>query len=250
MILAQTDLSLPIAAAAAAGITAGWLITFLVARGKQAALKQRIKSELARANEQDVMLSQLRAETKELNQLLAKAQSSLEYEMKAAAEKQALLDRAEEKLTHTFKALSSEALKASSEQFLQLAKSSLATQTEQAKGEIEKRKTAIENLVKPVSETLGKFEIRIGEIEKIREGAYAELKEQVRALGEGQIGLQRETASLVRALRQPTGRGQWGEMQLKRVVELAGMQEHCDFETQHSSTDDEGIPTAPSIPKS
>ena len=77
----------------------------------------------------------------------------------------------------------------------------------EAKGEIEKRKTAIENLIKPVAESLGKFELRIGEIEKAREGAYAELKEQVRALGEGQLGLQRETASLVKALRQPTGRG-------------------------------------------
>ena len=91
-----------------------------------------------------------------------------------------------------------------------------------------------------MAESLGKFESRIGDIEKAREGAYAELKEQVRALGEGQLGLQRETASLVKALRQPTGRGQWGEMQLRRVVELAGMQEHCDFETQHTSTTDEG----------
>ena len=166
----------------------------------------------------------------------------------AALEKQAILERAEEKLSDTFKALSADALRGASAQFLHLAKSTLALQTEEAKGDIEKRKTAIESLVKPVAESLGKFELPgIGEIEKLREGAYSELKEQVRALGEGQLGLQKETASLVKALRQPTGRGQWGEMQLRRVVELAGMQEHCDSTLQTNTTTDEGKRLRPDL---
>jgi DNA recombination protein RmuC len=236
------------------GLFLGWLFTRLAASGKIAAAAERLKSEERRASEIEARLAQSNAEAERNEQdaqtfrnQLTELRSRLEGEMKAAAEKQAILERAEIKLSDTFKALSADALRSSSEQFLQLAKSSLATQTEEAKGEIEKRKIAIETLVKPVADSLGKFELRIGEIEKAREGAYSELKEQVRALGEGQLGLQRETASLVKALRQPTGRGQWGEMQLRRVVELAGMQEHCDFEIQHHSTTDEGKSLRPDL---
>ncbi|MCU0778233.1 MAG: DNA recombination protein RmuC, partial [Akkermansiaceae bacterium] len=212
---------------AAAALFLGWLLTHLAASGRISAVSERLKAEERRATEIEARLAQTTAEAARNEQeaqtfrnQLGELRARLETELKAAAEKQALLERAEAKLSDTFKALSADALRVSSEQFLQLAKSSLATQTEEARGEIEKRKTAIETLVKPVAESLGKFELRIGEIEKAREGAYAELKEQVRALGEGQLGLQRETASLVKALRQPTGRGQWGEMQLRRVVEL------------------------------
>ncbi|HEX5791107.1 MAG TPA: DNA recombination protein RmuC, partial [Luteolibacter sp.] len=233
--------------ATAAGLLIGWLVTWLVSRSRSSAAQERLNAEKARAEELSERLNlaqaQREAREQEIQQLrehLAKIESRLEFELKAAAEKQALLDRAEIKLTDTFKALSSEALKLSAEQFLHLAKSTLSRHTEEAKGELEKRKMAIEGLVAPVKESLGRFEARIGEIEKLREGAYSELREQVRSLGEGQLGLQRETASLVRALRQPTGRGQWGEIQLKRVVELAGMQEHCDFDTQTSTTTDEG----------
>ena len=232
----------------------GWLVTHLLAAGRMAAANERLKSEERRSADLDARLAHASAEAERneaeaqtFRNQLAELHARLESELKAAAEKQALVERAEARLAQTFKALSADALKASTDQFLQLAKSSLATHTEEAKGEIEKRKMAIENLVKPVAESLGKFELRIGEIEKAREGAYAELKEQVRALGEGQLGLQRETASLVKALRQPTGRGQWGELQLRRVVELAGMQEHCDFETQHSTTNDEGRKLRPDL---
>lgn len=239
---------------ALAALFLGWLFTHLAAATRIAAASERLKAEERRSAEIEARLAQTTAEAERSeidaqtsrNQL-GELRARLEAELKAAAEKQALLERAEAKLSDTFKALSADALRVSSEQFLQLAKASLATQAEEAKGEIEKRKTAIENLVKPVADSLGKFELRIGEIEKLREGAYAELKEQVRALGEGQLGLQRETASLVKALRQPTGRGQWGEMQLRRVVELAGMQEHCDFETQHGVLTEEGKRLRPDL---
>jgi DNA recombination protein RmuC len=232
----------------------GWLFTRLAASARIAAVSERLKAEERRATEIEARLAQSTAEAVRNEQdaqtfrnQLGELRARLETELKAAAEKQALLERAETKLSDTFKALSAEALRSSSEQFLQLAKTSLSAHTEEARGEIEKRKQAIENLVKPVADSLGKFELRIGEIEKAREGAYAELKEQVRSLGEGQLGLQRETAALVKALRQPTGRGQWGELQLRRVVELAGMQEHCDFETQHTATTDEGKKLRPDL---
>ena len=245
---------LPQIISAILGLFLGWLFTRVAASGKIATVAERLKSEERRALEIETRLAHTTAEAERNEQdaqtfrnQLTEIRSRLDSEIKSATEKQALLERAEVKLSDTFKALSADALRSSSEQFLQLAKSSLATQTEEAKGEIEKRKIAIETLITPVAESLGKFELRIGEIEKSREGAYSELREQVRALGEGQLGLQRETASLVKALRQPTGRGQWGEMQLRRVVELAGMQEHCDFEVQHSATTDEGKKLRPDL---
>lgn len=245
---------LPEILTALAALFLGWLFTHLAASSKIAAGNERLKAEERRSAEIEARLAQTTAEAdrseieaQTFRNQLGELRARLEAELKAAAEKQALLERADAKLSDTFKALSADALRVSSEQFLQLAKSSLATQTEEARGEIEKRKVAIENLVKPVADSLGKFEVRIGEIEKLREGAYSELREQVRALGEGQLGLQRETATLVKALRQPTGRGQWGEMQLRRVVELAGMQEHCDFETQHGVLTDEGKRLRPDL---
>jgi len=250
----ELQANLPEIITAAVALFFGWLITHLVASSAKSSLNERLKAEERRNIELEARLATASAdadnnenEAQGFRNQLSEMKSRLEAESKAATEKQALLDRAETKLSDTFKALSADALKGASEQFLQLAKSTLASQTEEAKGEIEKRKTAIENLVKPVSDTLGKFELRIGEIEKIRQGAYSELKEQVRALGEGQLGLQKETASLVKALRQPTGRGQWGEMQLRRVVELAGMQEHCDFTLQTTSTTDEGKRLRPDL---
>ena len=245
---------LPLIVTAIAALFVGWLFTHLAAGSAKSALTERLKAEERRNAETEARLAHIAAAShghettaQTYRNQLAETNSRLDAERKAAQEKQALLERAEAKLSDTFKALSADALKGASEQFLHLAKSTLASQTEEAKGEIEKRKTAIETLVKPVADSLGKFELRIGEIEKLREGAYSELKEQVRALGEGQLGLQRETASLVKALRQPTGRGQWGEMQLRRVVELAGMQEHCDFTLQTSSTTDEGKRLRPDL---
>ena len=245
---------LPETIAVLAGLFFGWLFTHLIASGKASAAAEKLKAEERRSADIEARLARTTAEhernekdSQALRSQMAEIRTLLEAERKSAAEKQALLERAELKLGDTFKALSAEALRSSAEQFLHLAKSSLSAHTEEAKGDLDKRRVAIETLVKPVAESLGKFESRIGEIEKAREGAYAELKEQVRALGEGQLGLQRETASLVKALRQPTGRGQWGEIQLRRVVELAGMQEYCDFETQHSTTTDEGKRLRPDL---
>jgi len=243
-----------IAGAIVAGIFFSWLITWLALSGRRARLEERIKAgerqiaDLAARHASALSdSSQHEANGQALRTRLAELKTRLEGETRAAAEKQALLDRAEQRLSDTFKALSADVLRSSSEQFLQLAKTSLKSHTEEAKGDLEQRRQAIENLVKPVAESLGKFELRIGDIEKAREGAYAELKTQVRTLSEGQLGLQRETAQLVRALRQPTGRGQWGEIQLRRVVELAGMQEHCDFHTQTTTTTDEGKRLRPDL---
>ena len=245
---------LPHTVIAVAGCLLGWLISHLLSARQIGTANERLSAEQRRAGDLESRLMDAIAEAnihekqaQDFRNELSSIQARLDAEIKAAREKQELLERSEAKLSDTFKALSADALKTSSEQFLQLAKASLATQSEEARGELEQRKVAIEGLVKPVTETLGKFESRIGEIEKAREGAYSELKEQIRSLNEGNQKLHTETSSLVKALRQPAGRGQWGEIQLRRVVELAGMQEHCDFETQHTTTTDEGKKLRPDL---
>lgn len=141
--------------------------------------------------------------------------------------------RAHARLRDSFAALSSDALRANNEQFLQLAQAKLGQFQAQATGDLTRREQAIVALVQPISETLKKFDTQIQEVERTRVGAHARLDEQLRAL-------HTETTSLVKALRSPNVRGQWGELQLRRVVEAAGMIEHCDFAVKESVTGEEG----------
>ncbi len=172
----------------------------------------------------------LRAETAARAALAAR----LEEQQRAALEERRLLQDAERRLGDAFRSLSADALRSASTSFLQLAGQAMERQQEAARGDLELRQQAIGALLVPVREALGKFELRVGEIEQRRAGAYAELREQVRSLAEAQALLRAEAGNLVRALRAPQVRGRWGEVQLRRVVELAGMSEHCDFTEQHS----------------
>jgi DNA recombination protein RmuC len=156
---------------------------------------------------------------------------------RADAEKLALLGKAEQKLADAFNALSAEALKSNNQAFLDLAKQNLATFQETAKGELAARQQAVEGLVKPLAETLEKLTAQHQEMEKARAGAYASLTEQVKGLLTAQQELRGETGRLVSALRRPEVRGRWGEVQLRRVVEMAGMQDHCDFFEQEATED-------------
>ena len=153
---------------------------------------------------------------------------------------QASLDDARQKFADTFKALSAEALQSNNQAFLDLARTALEKTQETARGDLELRQQAIADLVKPVRESLDEVGGKIQQLETARAGAYAGLTEQVRALLETQAQLRSETGRLVNALRSPGVRGRWGEMQLKRVVEMAGMLEHCDFDSQPVANSDEG----------
>jgi len=147
---------------------------------------------------------------------------------------------ARDQLADTFKALSAEALASSNRSFLELAQATLAREQEAARFDLERRSQAIGELVAPVRVSLEKFEQQIGGIEKARIEAYSTLTEQVKSLAESQGQLRNETANLVKALRAPQTRGRWGELQLKRVVEMAGMLDHCDFFEQESTDTEEG----------
>ena len=197
-----------------------------------AELETRLGNELARAGEAQNELAALRQE-------LATLQTRLEEERKAAVEKQEMLRDAQAKLSDAFKALSADALRSNNEAFLGLARTTLEKFQEGARTDLDKRQLAIDQLVKPVHETLGKFDAKIGEIEKSRIEAYGGLSQQVRGLATTQQSLQRETSNLVKALGSPGVRGRWGEVQLRRVVEIAGMLEFCDFDQQvHIAKDD------------
>ncbi len=140
--------------------------------------------------------------------------------------------RAHAELSTAFKALSAEALESNSASFLQLAKTQLEAFQAQARGDLEQRQMAVEQMVAPIKESLEKVDGKIQELERVRTEAYGSLTAQVRALGEVQRELRQETGNLVTALRSPVVRGRWGEMQLRRVVEAAGMVPYCDFAEQ------------------
>ena len=139
-----------------------------------------------------------------------------------------------------FRALSADALARNNRAFLDLAQSTLAQTQQAARGDLDLRQQAIAEMVTPVRASLEKVDSKIQELEKSRAGAYAALHEQVRGLLETQTQLRSETGKLVTALRTPSARGRWGEIQLKRVVEMAGMLSHCDFVTQTTLFSDEG----------
>ena len=204
------------------------------------AREQSIDELRNRLSEKDASLADLQRQVTALSTEAAKLHQALVAQQKQSEEKLALLDDAKRQLADAFKALASDALKSSNTSFLELAKTQLETFQEAAKGDLEKRQTAIDELVKPVKESLNKVDAKLQEIEKGRVEAYSGLTEQVRSLSETQKELRGETANLVKALRRPQARGRWGEIQLRRVVEMAGMLAHCDFFEQQSTNSEDG----------
>jgi DNA recombination protein RmuC len=172
---------------------------------------------------------------------LAALSARAEEQERAAADKLAHATNMRRELADAFKALSAQALDSTSATFLQLATATLEKHQAKAQGDLEARAKAVDALVQPIKESLTKVDGKIEQLEQARTSAYSALNEQLRSLVETHLPqLRSETGNLVKALRQPITRGRWGELQLKRVVELAGMLEHCDFHEQPTADGADG----------
>ena len=188
------------------------------------------------------LIGQLRAARRieSLHVELEAARVRLEAAARQESERTALLVQSEERLRTSFDSLAGETLRANSELFLRLARESLGRDQAVAEGSLKERETAIAQLVEPLRAALERTEQHVQALERERREAYASLRTQIESLASGQSQLQRETRNLVTALRRPEVRGRWGELTLRRLVELAGMAEHCDFTEQLHVVGQEG----------
>src|SRR5271154_5357992 len=222
------------------GLLFGSVIAWLVLRSRTAALNARLclmEKELAAAKAD---LARLQQAQTDLVAGKARLESALEAERKPSNEKMELVTRASEELRNAFKDMPADALKSNNLSFLVLAKESLERFQSEARGDLETRQKAVADLVAPVRDSLNKVDAQIQKMEVARGDAYGELRAQVQSLITTQKELQSETGNLVRALRTPNVRGRWGEIQLRRVVEIAGMLSYCDFTEQETVTTETG----------
>jgi len=215
------DLIVASAVALAAGLGLGWAL---------AAARSRQASALAVAEAETKFSRALAA----IQEARARLETTLKAERETHTEKLKVYEQAEERLQQTFSALSSKALNLSSEHFLTLAAKKLEDLQAQARLDLEGRRQGIDDLLRPMKDTLGSVAATLGQVESSRRQDYGRLAQQLE-------NLDRETNLLVRALRTPIGRGRWGEVQLRRVVEMAGMIERCDFDEQVSVKGDAGL---------
>ena len=218
-------------------MTALWLLLGLV-------LGSGLTGLILRARLRALAVESARAAA--LERELDGVRSDLEHERSRAAERLATVQDAQERLSATFKALSAEALQASQSQLVELARAQLAAAQAEGKGELDRRQQAVEQLVAPLREQLGRVDAQLVRLDQERRESRGRMDAQIRALTETGEKLRIETGALVTALRKPNTRGQWGQMQLRNVVELAGMVAHCDF-VEQSSLSGEGTSLRPDL---
>jgi DNA recombination protein RmuC len=221
------------------GVLVGlWVTTRLRAQTQRAeATVDELRKQLDLERQEG---SFLRRELADAQQARVAAETRIEDTTKQLADQKELLDRARQELMGSFQALSGEALKQNNDAFLKLAAVSFEALHVKAEGDLAQRQQAIDGLVRPLYESLQRYDEQMRLLEQSRQSAYGGLDQHLKSLAESHQRLQQETGNLVKALRAPTVRGQWGEITLKRVAELAGMVDHCDFVEQQSVTGDDG----------
>ena len=215
------------------GAAFGCLIAWLALRSRAGGLSARLGQTSADLQTARTQLAAQQQANTDLRMQGARLETTLEHERTAN-------QRSADQLREAFASLAADALKSNNQSFLTLAKTSLEKFQSEAKGDLEARQKAVEHIVAPIQESLARVDEKIQQIETARGEAYGALREQVQSLLGTQKALQTETGNLVRALRSPTVRGRWGEIQLRRVVELAGMLPYCDFSEQETVHTSEG----------
>jgi DNA recombination protein RmuC len=231
----------------AAGFVVAWLWSLASAGTARLEVEKRASSlegavaELKKQNDnlqQDLRAAQKRIEDEQ--KLRAAAEKDAEAQRSNLAEQRTLLDDARDKLKDAFQSLAGEALQASSKQFIDLAKARFDSLRKEAEGDLEQRKVSIQAMVTPLETALRDLRNEVTRVESARQEAYGSLRTEVQSLATTSRDLRQETGSLVSSLRQPQVKGKWGELTLRRAVELAGMSPHCDFLEQQSVDTEDG----------
>ncbi|HEX3946893.1 MAG TPA: DNA recombination protein RmuC, partial [Acidimicrobiales bacterium] len=229
------------------GIVAGLVGGLLAAAQRHSRVAAEARTAEARLADARQSVAGLGAQLETARSALAAADADharlaaeVEHQQRAEVERRAAWEEDRQRLMGSFADLSNQALQRNTEQFLTLADTRMKEAQEVARGDLAQRQQAISHLLQPLQETLSKYEQGLRQLELERKGAYATLTEQVKQLGSSNDKLRQETGNLVTALRSPQTRGRWGEIQLRRVVEMAGMLAHCDFEEQVSVNGEEG----------
>ena len=234
----------PLLIGLALGFVFGWAIARARSASEQVERHAHISADAATARAQldatglqaaalEDALAESRREASTLRERLAVTTAALQAEQRAVAERRELLAQTDERLREAFASLSAEALRTNNQSFLELAKASLSEYQKQATSDLQHRQQTIGDLVKPLHESLARVDAKLQAVEKERAGTHSQLSEQLRMLAV-------TTTNLERALRTPNVRGGWGEVQLRRVVEMAGMVNHCHFVEKKTATSDEG----------
>jgi len=229
------------------GIIIGAVVTWLMASFRLGRLGGRVRGAEAvneelrtQVQRRESEMDQVRKDIDAERQVKVEALTRLDAAQKGFEEQKALIETMKKEMTDTFNALSSAALKSSSEDFLRLASQHLGNIVTDTKGRLGEHQTAIDGLVKPLQEALKRYEEQINALEAKRRQDYGGLEEQIKTLTSTHQQLQRETSSLVTALRKPQVSGSWGQLSLKRTAELAGMASYCDFYEQVSVNTEAG----------
>ncbi|GKS65624.1 hypothetical protein YTPLAS72_29280 [Nitrospira sp.] len=234
---------IPLAVGFGVGVFLGGLVVGLWVTGRLRSQAQRAEAtadELRKQLELERTAALLlREELSQTQQARVLAETRMETSARQLAEQKVLLNQSRAELVGTFQALSGEALKQNNEAFLKLAAVTFESLHVKADGDLIQRQQAIDALVRPLHDTLQRYDEQLRLLEQSRQSAYGGLDQHLKSLAESQQRLQQETGNLVKALRAPTVRGQWGELTLKRVAELAGMVQHCDFIEQPSVTSED-----------